>query len=135
MKVKINLSDKQQQRLRNGHSARVTPEMAGSGASVIIDPMTFNNLNKHLERNKGMLVNLSPELIKGNMQGGWLMGGLKMAKKGYDKLPTHTNNAIRKGTNESAKAAVHSAVYAGLSAAARIHFTPQHWLLCHMGLY
>ena len=69
MKVKINLSDKQQQRLRNGHSVRATPKMAGSGASVIIDPMTFNNLNKHLERNKGMLVSLSPELIKENMSG------------------------------------------------------------------
>ena len=58
MKVKINLSDKQHQRLRNNHSVRVTPKMIGSGASVIIDPVTFNNLNKHLERNKEMLVKL-----------------------------------------------------------------------------
>ena len=127
MKVKINLSDKQQQRLRNGHSVRVTPKMAGSGASVIIDPMTFNNLNKHLERNKGMFVSLSPELIKENMSGGSLMGGLKsgakMAKKGYDKLPTHTKNDTRKETKESAKAAVHSAVDAGFSAAASNPYT------------
>ena len=45
MEVKINLSDRQQQRLRECHSVRATPKMAGSGASVIIDPMTFNKLN------------------------------------------------------------------------------------------
>ena len=77
MEVKINLSDKQQQRLRNNHSVRITPKMIGSGASVIIDPMTFNNPNKHLERNKGMLVSLSPETVKMNMEGGSLLGGLK----------------------------------------------------------
>ena len=77
MKVKISLSDKQQRRLRNGHSVRVTPKMAGPGASPIVDPMTFNSPNKHLEKNKGMFVNLSPELIKENMSGGSLMGGLK----------------------------------------------------------
>ena len=82
MKVKINLSGRQQQRLRNGYSVRVKPKMVGSGASAIIDPMTFSNLNKNLVRNKVMLVNLSPELNKVNMQGASLMGGLKIAKKG-----------------------------------------------------
>ena len=50
MKVNINLSDKQQQRLRNNKPVRVTPKMIGPGASVIIDPMTFNNLNKTLRK-------------------------------------------------------------------------------------
>ena len=73
MKVKINLADRQQQRLRNGHAVGVTPQMAGSVASVIIDSMIFNHLNKHLERNEGMSVKLSPEIVEENMSGGSLI--------------------------------------------------------------
>ena len=54
------------------------------------------------------------------------MGGLESGAKwlkGYDKLPTHTKNPIRKGTKESVESAVHSGVGAGFPAAASNPYT------------
>ena len=54
------------------------------------------------------------------------MGGLESGAKwlkGYDKLPTHTKNPIRKGTKESVDSAVHSGVGAGFPAAASNPYT------------
>ena len=75
--IKVSLSKGQEAKLRNGHAVRITPKMVGSGSPIIIDPIQYDNLNKNMKRNKGMIVSLSPELIQHNMEGGSLLGGLK----------------------------------------------------------
>ena len=104
----IQLSTAQQAKLRNGHSVRVLPKMVGSGSPIIIDPIQYDNLNKNMKRNKGMMVSLSPELIQHNMEGGSLLGGLKKAvktvRKGYkDYVPEPIKEEIRKGVKTGAK--------------------------------
>ena len=99
--VMIQLSTAQQAKLRNGHSVRVLPKMVGSGSPIIIDPIQYDNLNKNMKRNKGMMVSLSPELIQHNMEGGSLLGGLKKAvkavKSGNKYVPEPIKEEIRKG--------------------------------------
>ena len=106
--VMIQLSTAQQAKLRNGHSVRVLPSMVGSGSPIIIDPIQYDNLNKNMKRNKGMMVSLSPELIQHNMEGGSLLGGLKKAvntvRKGYkDYVPEPIKAEIRKNVKSGAK--------------------------------
>ena len=95
----IQLSTAQQAKLRNGHSVRVLPSMVGLGSPIIIDPIQYDNLNKQMKRNKGMMVSLSPELIQHNMEGGSLLGGLKKAvnavKTGYKYVPEPIKEEIR----------------------------------------
>ena len=108
--VMIQLSTAQQAKLRNGHSVRVLPKMVGSGSAVIIDPIQYDNLNKNMKRNKGMMVSLSPELIQHNMEGGSLLGGLKKVgkavKQGYKSVPEPIKEEIRKSVRSGAKKAV-----------------------------
>ena len=105
--VMIQLSTAQQAKLRNGHSVRVLPKMVGSGSPIIIDPIQYDNLNKNMKRNKGMMVSLSPELIQHNMEGGSLLGGLKKTvkavKTGYKYVPEPIKEEIRKGVRSGAK--------------------------------
>lgn len=93
--VKMNLSDRQMSRLRNGHSVRVLPNMVGSGTDVIIDPMTYNNLMKHMKKNKGMMVALDADTIEMNkMEGSGIFKKLKKAgrsiKRAYNKNVKNT---------------------------------------------
>ena len=73
-RVLLDLSKTQLSKLRNGHNVRILPHMFGSGVDMIIDPMTFHNMAKKLEKGKGVVMGLSNEEIEANeMEGSGLM--------------------------------------------------------------
>ena len=70
MNVSLNLSPGQLSKLRNGHGIRVSRAMFGSGVDMIIDPMTYNNMVKKLERGKGAVISMSGGEIEQNRMEG-----------------------------------------------------------------
>ena len=76
MNVSLNLSPGQLSKLRNGHGIRISKAMFGSGVDMIIDPMTFNNMMKKLERGKGAVISMSGgEIEQNKMEGTGLFAG------------------------------------------------------------
>jgi predicted DNA-binding protein (UPF0278 family) len=51
MNITLDLPKGQLSKLRNGHGIRISPTMLGSGVEMIIDPMTYHNISKKM--NKG----------------------------------------------------------------------------------
>ena len=70
MNVSLDLSASQLSKLRNGHGIRIGPAMFGKGVDMIIDPMTFNNMMKKLERGKGAVISMSGADIEQNRMEG-----------------------------------------------------------------
>jgi len=104
MNVSVNLSPGQLSKLRNGHGSRIGPAMFGKGVDMIIDPMTFNNMMKKLERGKGAVISMSGREIEQNkMEGTGLFAGagiksgkisrIKKARKWRD----FSDETLRKG--------------------------------------
>ena len=89
--VKLDLSPAQMSKLRNGHNIRIKPTMVGKGVDIIIDPMTYNNMAQHFQKNKGVTFSLSNEMLEenANMEGAGIFGKLKKAgrrvKRYYNK--------------------------------------------------
>ena len=52
MNITLDLSKGQLSKLRNGHGIRIYPTMLGSGVEMIIDPMTYHNIEKTYEKRK-----------------------------------------------------------------------------------
>ena len=76
MNVSLDLSASQLSKLRNGKGIRISRAMFGSGVDMIIDPMTFNNMMKKLERGKGAVISMSGADIEQNrMEGTGLFAG------------------------------------------------------------
>ena len=76
MNVSLDLSPGQLSKLRNGHGIRIGPAMFGKGVDMIIDPMTFNNMMKKLERGKGAVISMSGgEIEQNKMEGTGLFAG------------------------------------------------------------
>lgn len=76
MNVMLDLSPGQLSKLRNGHSVRISPTMVGKGMDLIIDPMTYNNLAKKLDKGKGAIIKMgSAEIEQNKMEGTGLFGG------------------------------------------------------------
>jgi len=50
MNIALNLSQGQLSKLRNGHGIRINPTMFGSGVDLIVDPMTYHNMAKKLDK-------------------------------------------------------------------------------------
>lgn len=76
MNVSLDLSAGQLSKLRNGHGIRIMPHMVGKGVDVIIDPMTFHNLSKKLNKGKGAVFKIGPAEINMNkMEGSGLFAG------------------------------------------------------------
>ena len=76
MNVSLDLSPGQLSKLRNGHGIRISPSMLGKGIGMIIDPMTYNNMVKKLERGKGAVISMSGADIEQNkMEGTGLFAG------------------------------------------------------------
>ena len=104
-RVLLDLSKTQLSKLRNGHNVRILPHMFGSGVDMIIDPMTFHNMAKKLEKGKGVVMGLSNEEIEANeMEGSGLMmsgSGNKSGKisriKKARKWRDFSNNTARDG--------------------------------------
>jgi len=104
MNVSLNLSPGQLSKLRNGHGIRIGPAMFGKGVDMIIDPMTFNNMMKKLERGKGAVISMSGgEIEQNKMEGTGLFAGagkksgkisrIKKARKWRD----FSDETLRKG--------------------------------------
>jgi hypothetical protein len=76
MNITLDLSKGQLSKLRNGHGIRITPTMLGSGVEMIIDPMTYHNISKKMERGKGVVIKLgSNEIEMNKMEGTGLFAG------------------------------------------------------------
>lgn len=76
MNVSLDLSPGQLSKLRNGHSIRISPAMVGRGTDLIIDPMTYNNLAKKLDKGKGAVFKIGPAEINMNkVEGSGLFAG------------------------------------------------------------
>jgi hypothetical protein len=61
--ISIDASPKQLSKLRNGHKVRVKH---GKGVSVIVDPSTYNLVSKAFAKQKGLEIQLSPEMMQAN---------------------------------------------------------------------
>lgn len=76
MNIALDLSKGQLSKLRNGHGIRITPSMFGSGVDLIIDPMTYHNMAKKLDKGKGAIINMgSAEIEQNKMEGTGLFAG------------------------------------------------------------
>jgi hypothetical protein len=76
MNVSLDLSPAQLSKLRNFKGVRITPAMVGRGVDLIIDPMTFNNMAKKLDKGKGAIITLGQEELNMNkMEGSGLYAG------------------------------------------------------------
>ena len=76
MNITLDLSKEQLSKLRNGHGIRINPTMLGSGNDLIIDPMTYHNISKKMERGKGVVIKLGYNEIEMNkMEGTGLFAG------------------------------------------------------------
>jgi hypothetical protein len=75
MNITLDLSKGQLSKLRNGHGIRITPTMLGSGVEMIIDPMTYHNISKKMDKGKGIVIKMgSNEIEMNKIQGTGLFG-------------------------------------------------------------
>jgi len=109
MNVTLDLSQGQLSKLRNGHGIRISPAMFGSGAEMILDPMTYNNMMKKLNKGKGVVIKMgSNEIEQNKMEGTGLFAGagnksgkisrIKKARKWRD----FSNDTLRDGIDTAA---------------------------------
>jgi hypothetical protein len=76
MNITLDLSKGQLSKLRNGHGIRITPTMLGSGVEMIIDPMTYHNISKKMDRGKGIVIKMgSNEIEMNKMEGTGIFAG------------------------------------------------------------
>jgi hypothetical protein len=76
MNITLDLSKGQLSKLRNGHGIRISPTMLGSGVEMIIDPMTYHNMMKKLDKSKGVVIKMgSNEIELNKMEGTGLFAG------------------------------------------------------------
>lgn len=77
MNITLDLSKGQLSKLRNGHGVRITPAMVGSGVDMIVDPMTYHNMSKKLDKGKGIIIKMgSQEIDMNKMEGTGLFAGM-----------------------------------------------------------
>lgn len=62
-KIGVDISPKQQSRLRNGHKVRIKQ---GAGICLIVNPGNYDITSKAFKRNKGVEIQLSPDEIEEN---------------------------------------------------------------------
>lgn len=74
-KVGVDLSPKQQSRLRNGHRVRIKK---GMGVCLVVNPGNYDIMNRAFRRNKGVEIQLSPDEINENR-----MVSPEMQQEGY----------------------------------------------------
>jgi len=108
MNISLDLSKSQLSKLRNGHGIRIGPAMFGKGVDMIIDPMTYNNMIKKLERGKGAVISMSGgEIEENKMEGTGLFAGSgnksgKISRrKKAEKWRDFSDKTLRKGIDTS----------------------------------
>jgi hypothetical protein len=99
MNVSLDLSKAQLSKLRNGHGVRITPAVVGRGVELIIDPMTYKNMARKLEKGKGVIMKMgSNEIEMNKMEGTGLFDTIKSA---YNK--NVKNTAVGQAIRENAR--------------------------------
>jgi len=83
--VRIQISPKQQSKLRNGHKVRIKKAIEGEGLSLIVNPNNFSLITKAFTRNKGTEITLSPEEILANKEQAPTMEGQGIFGRKFDK--------------------------------------------------
>jgi len=118
--LRIKASLKQMSRLRNGHRVRIQPEeIKGEGINLIVHPGTYNPVIRAFSKNKGVMVQLTPDEIllnkaQGDMAGGSIFGrkfdrgvrkiiGKKAQDTLYNGVNTYVKPIVQKGIGEIAK--------------------------------
>ena len=74
MNITLDLSKGQLSKLQNGHGIRISPTMLGSGVEMIIDPMTYHNMMKKLDKSKGVVIKMGSNEIEMNKMAGLFAG-------------------------------------------------------------
>lgn len=85
--IKIDASKGQLSKLRNGHPVRVKK---GTGFNVIVNPGTYNLVNRAFSKNKGVQISLSPEEIQVNREPEQVMDQIQQPEDEtnlFDELP------------------------------------------------
>jgi len=106
MNITLDLSKSQLSKLRNGHGIRIGPAMFRKGVHMIIDPMTYNNMMKKLERGKGTVISMSGgEIEQNKLEGTGLFAGsgnksgkISSHKKAL-KWRGYADDTLRKGVD------------------------------------
>jgi hypothetical protein len=89
--VKIQISPKQQSKLRNGHKVRIKkPDMEGGGMNLIVNPMNLSLITRAFTRNKGTEIILSPEEILANKEQAPMMEGTGIFGSKFDRKVEET---------------------------------------------
>jgi hypothetical protein len=89
--VRIQISPKQQSKLRNGHKVRIKkPDMEGGGMNLIVNPMNLSLITKSFSRNKGTEIVLSPEEILANREQAPMMEGTGIFGSKFDRKVEET---------------------------------------------
>lgn len=89
--VKIQISPKQQSKLRNGHKVRIKkPRMEGEGMNLIVNPMNLSLITRAFTRNKGTEIVLSPEEILANKEQAPMMEGTGIFGSKFDRKVEET---------------------------------------------
>jgi hypothetical protein len=84
--LKIKASQKQLSRLRNGHRVLIKKEeMEGGGINLLVNPQTYNPVIKAFSKNKGILVQLTPDEILLNKAQGADAEGSGIFGKKFDR--------------------------------------------------
>ena len=110
MNITLDLSKGQLSKLRNGHGIRVNPTMFGSGVDLIIDPMTYHNMAKKLDKGKGVVIKMgSNEIEMNKMEGTGLFAG---AGNKSGKISRHKKaTKWRDFSNDTARMGIDTAKY------------------------
>lgn len=85
--IKIDASKGQLSKLRNGHPVRIKK---GTGFNVIVNPGTYNLVNRAFSKNKGVQISLSPEEIQVNREPEQVMEQIQQPEDEtnlFDELP------------------------------------------------
>ena len=110
MNITLDLSKAQLSKLRNGHGIRINPTMFGSGVDLIIDPMTYHNMAKKLDKGKGVVIKMgSNEIEMNKMEGTGLFAG---AGNKSGKISRHKKaTKWRDFSNDTARMGIDTAKY------------------------
>lgn len=66
--IRINASEKQRSRLRNGHPCRCSPAMEGSGVNLLVHPDRFDSIARVFRQGKGTTIKLDDDEIMANRE-------------------------------------------------------------------
>lgn len=120
--IQINVSKRQQSKLRNGHPIRINPAKNNDeDITIFLDESKIKDVMKAFKKDKSKTLTLSPQEIHENktMEGGNLF---KKAKKGIKKSVNTVSNAkknsdkeilkgIKRGASETEKGTIKGAQY------------------------